>query len=161
MTAPPVLRPTTPLLAIAWGRRIPKLATYGVPVASALPADISVVRSKGFVTVLAVGGTPEVHLPMRHPVVSFSAWAAPAEEGSTKIPKGRAGQIAEWIWEATTAKFIDGEQMQQLRLSMPLPGYAQANLRTVTALSEPVEVTGDPGNFARFDLDIEFTWTGV
>lgn len=155
MTLPVLLSPNTDLVAVAWLRRIPKVADYGVGVATSLPADDAPLRERGFIRVTVVGGTPDLYVPLRRPIVAAECFAAPAE-GSSKVPWARAGQLAEWVWEST----YDGA-MRDLPLDMPQDGYGRARVLTVSALTEPRRVPGDEAGYARFDVELELNWTGV
>lgn len=138
------------LVAQAWLR----LALAGVGVATSLPKADAAMRTVGFVRVLAVGGSPDMYVPLRSPVVSAECWAAPATEGSDKPPWGRANTLAERIVAAAY-----DPALMDVTLDLSSAGdYSPAHVRTVIALSEPRRVPDDPGNFARFDVDLLFTW---
>lgn len=156
MTLPVLLSPNTDLVSVAWLKRVPKVQMWGVGVATKLPADDAILRTKGFIRTAVVGGTPDLNVRLRRPVVNVQCWAAPEVVGSSKVPWARAGQIAEWVWEST----FDTDLMNVL-LDMPQTGYGQARVFTVNALSEPRRVEGDESGYARFDVDLEVNWTGV
>jgi hypothetical protein len=156
MSAPPlVLLPNTDLVAVAWLRRNAKFSERNIGIATTLPSDRAKLVS-GFITTQVVGGSPELELPIRKPVVAVSSWAAPATEGSSKTPWPQAAAISEWIWEMTW----DRAHMN-VTLSFSLPGYAQARVFTVEALTEPRRVEDDPSGYARVDVDLLINWTGV
>jgi hypothetical protein len=155
MTPPLVLLPNTDLVAVQWLRRNSKFSAKGVGIATSLPADRAKIVT-GFITTQIVGGSPEIELPIRHPVVAVSHWAAPAVEGSSKVPWPQASALAEWTWEQTWDRAD-----QNVTLSFSLPGYAQARVFTVEALTEPRRVEDDPSGYARVDVDLLFHWTGV
>lgn len=155
MTAPALLLPNTDLVAVAWLKRNPKFSEKGIGIATVLPNDDAALRA-GFITTTIVGGSPEIDVPIRRPVVQVSAWAAPASPGSTKTPWPQAAQIAEWAWEQTFDSAHRG-----VLLSFSLPGYARARVSTAVALTEPRRIPGDEGNYARVDLDVEINWIGV
>lgn len=150
MTAAIPLRANADILSVAWL----KLAVPGVGVATSLPrvADTPALRTDGFVRVLTVGGSPDLYVPMRAPVVTAECWAAPAVEGSDKVPWGRANSLAEAVVAAT----YDLALMDRV---LDLGAYPDVRVRTVTALSEPRRAENDPANFARYDVDLLFTWT--
>lgn len=155
MTAPALLLPNTDLVGVAWLKRNPKFSAKGIGIATVLPNDDVALRA-GFVQTTVVGGSPEVELPIRRPVLQVSAWAAPADPASSKTPWAQAFQIAEWVWEQTYAT-----EHQNVLLTFSLPGYAKARVFSAVALSEPRRVPGDEGNYARVDLDVLINWTGV
>lgn len=145
------LLPSTDLVASAWLR----LAVPDIGVATTLPADVTPLRTSGFVRVQTIGGSPNRDVPMRGPVVAAECWAAPATAGSSKPPWNRASGIAERI----VAAMYDRALMNVL---ITLPGdYGPARVHTVVALTEPRRIENDPGNFARFDIDLLFGWTAV
>jgi hypothetical protein len=155
MTAPALLLPNTDLVGVAWLRRNPKLSDKGIGIGTVLPSDDAALRA-GFIQTTVVGGSPEEYVPIRRPVITVSAWAAPASPGSTKTPWPQAFQIAEWVWEQT-----HDAAHRNVTLTFSLPGYARARVFTVSALTEPRRVPGDEGNYARVDLDVQINWTGV
>lgn len=149
------LRPTTDLVGIAWLRLVPGLPAQQIN--TALPKDVSVLRTVGFVRVAVVGGSPNLEVPLRRPVLSVECWAAPAE-GSQKVPWGRASNLAENVLAATYDRSLMGRLVD---LTPWDADYLPARVLTVNALSEPTRVEGDPSGFARFDLDVELNWTGA
>lgn len=143
------LHPNTDLVAVAWL----KLAAPGYGVATSLPSDTSALRTSGFVQTRTVGGSPDMYVPMRSPVVSVTCWAAPSVQGSDKVPWGRANNIAELIVAATYDRSLTD-------VDVTLPGdFPPAHVHTVIALSEPRRIEDDPANFARFDVDLVLNWT--
>lgn len=156
MSAPPlVLLPNTDLVGVAWLKRNPKFSAKEIGIATSLPADRSKIV-KGFITTTIVGGSPEIEVPIRRPIISVSSWAAPATSESQKVPWSQASGIAEWVWEQT----FDSAH-QNVVLTFSLPGYAQARVFTAIALTEPRRVEDDPSNYARVDVDLQINWTGV
>lgn len=166
MTAPLVALPTqlTPnalLVARDWLKAAPRLAwsNAGTPVrvgvATSLPKDDApALTTLGFIRLTISGGSPDVYVPRRNPVVTAECWAAPNKPGTegtaAKLPWDRAGGIAELVWEST---FDRG--MQNFLISPPLPGYLPVRVRTVEALTEPRDIHTDP-NYARFDVELLF-----
>jgi len=150
MTTP--LRPTGELVAIAWL----KLAVPGIGVATTLPSDATALRTSGFLQARTVGGSPDLYLPMRAPVVAVSCWAAPSTEGSSKPPWNRANSLAERIVAATYDRAL-----MDVTVDVSASDYTDAHVRTVVALSEPIRVEDDPGNYARYDVDLLVRWGSV
>jgi hypothetical protein len=153
---PPQLAPNALLVARDWLRASPRLAwsNGGTPVrvgvATSLPKNDDVLRSLGFIRLTIAGGSPDVYVPRRNPVITAECWAAPFTPGSEKLPWDRAGGIAELVWEST---FDRG--MMNFLISPSLPGYLPARVRTVEALTEPRDIHTDP-NYARFDVELLF-----
>ena len=150
MTAAIPLRANADLISVSWL----KLAVPGVGVATTLPkvSDTPALRTDGFIRVLTVGGSPDLDNPWRQPVVTAECWAAPAVEGSDKPPWGRANSLA----EAVIAACYDRALMDRV---LDLGAYPDVRVRTVVALSEPRRVENDPGNWARYDVDLLLTWS--
>jgi hypothetical protein len=159
MSAPTLLRPNSEVVGVSWARRVPGIPDSGV--ATNLPTD----RSKlvdGFVQLIGVAtGTAEIEVPLHRPVLTFACWAAPANEASSKPPWAKAARMAEALWESSFYETYLGINVQGIVIPMYLPGYANARILTVNAVSEPVRVPDDPSNYARFDVDLELNWTGV
>lgn len=150
MSAPVIpLRANNTLVASAWL----KLAVPGVGVATRLPAADAAMRTAGFIRVVPVGGSPDLYSPLRSPVVTAECWAAPATEGSSKVPTARANALAEAVIAATY-----DEALMDVVLDLGA-GYPDVRVRTVQALSEPLESPDDPSNYGRFDVDLLLLWS--
>jgi hypothetical protein len=149
----PVLKPAnSQLVGVEWAKRIPSLVLAGVPVAGALPADDAPIRAAGFVTALHVGGGSDLDVPRKRSVIAFSAWAAPPSTGSRKLPLGRAGGIAEWIWEAAYDRSMTGIILDLHGIG---GGFADVKIMGTLPISVPRPIYGDPSGFARFDVEIQ------
>lgn len=148
MTA--LLRPTSELVAVGWLTR----ALPGVGVGTRLPAADDAMRAKGYVRTGVVGGSADVDVPRRVPVVVAECWVPPTA-GSHLPPWNRAGELAELVLAATYDRALMG-------VTVDLSGvgsYASARVLTVVALGEPRRVPSDPNNWARQELDLALTWT--
>jgi hypothetical protein len=154
MTAPALLRPTSAFVAVQWAKLIPNFAANAVQIASRLPKDDTPLRGSGFVRMRSVGGVGDVYVPRRNSVVVAECWAAPGDKGSTKLPLGRAGNIAEWLWEATY-----DHALMNVVIDFPIPGYPRVAVKTVEALSVPDQIDDPNPLFARFDLNLLVHWT--
>lgn len=148
MTA--TLAPTTDLVAVAWLASVPGLSSGMV--ATKLPADNSNWAAAGFVQIIAVGGTPELYVPVAAPVVGVSCWAV--NPNSSKPPWGKANHLAELIRLAT----YDHQNVPRA-LSLPA-NFGHARVTAAYFVSEPKRIPGDPANYARFDVDLALRWHG-
>ena len=148
MTA--TLRPTSELVAVGWVG----LALPGVGVGTRLPAPDDAMRANGFVRCAVVGGHPAIDLPVRSPVIVAECWVPPAD-GSHLPPWNQAGELAEQLVAATFDRALAGVAVDLSAVG----SYAAARVLTVIALGEPRRVDGDPNNWARHELDLQFTWT--
>jgi hypothetical protein len=147
----PPLRPTSDLVLLGWLT----LALPDVGVGDKLPPPDEATREAGFVRgyVLPGGGRIDRDVPLRSPVAAAECWFPPAE-GSTKPRWHRAGQVARLVVDATFDPALMGV------LVTPAVGdYAPARVHTVVALGEPSRVENDPSNYARFDVDLQITWS--
>lgn len=150
MSAPPLLLPTSRLVAEGWVR----LAVPGVGVGSALPTveDQPSMRSAGFVRIDGIGGSPDRDVRFYSPTVFLSCWFPPAERTGV-VQWTRADQLAERLKAAT----YDGALRQVL--IEPPGNYAPARVHTAIALAEPDRVEEEASDWARSDIDITVNWT--
>jgi hypothetical protein len=123
-------------------------------VATELPRDTSTWSASGFTTVAAAGGDAPAYVPMRMPVMGVQTVGVAPTSG--KPPWNLASQLAEAIVAAT----LDHRTVPR-RVTMPSNLYAPAFVRSVRCLTEPRRVPSDPGDFARFTLDLALDWVEV
>lgn len=155
MTTPgPPYPPTTGLVARAW---LALVLPDAVRVGDALPAPDAALRTVGFVRTDTTGGGVDLYVPMNHPIVSAECWVAPPKDGSSLVPWNAAERLAGWVIAATYAPAFMGVVVDLT----PFGAYAPARVHTVNALSVPRKGPDDPGNYARFDIDLDITWTGA
>lgn len=149
----PPYPPTNALVAVAWlSQRVAELDA--AMVATRLPRDPATWADAGFVQATVVGGTPDIDVPIRRPVVQIDAWAVTYSDGtiSQKPPVGKANRLAEAIRLAT-------ESPQAFGQAVMLPtNYAGARVLSVYPISEPSEIE-DPAGYARLTMDLVFEWT--
>jgi len=145
----------TDLAATAWIGSLPGL-TPGM-VATALPEPDEATgnlswAASGFVTVRTVGGTPEMYVPLREPVVSVDCYAAPPP-GTNKAPWAQANNLAEMIVTAcqNTANF-------GATLAGPA-GYPNMRVLQAHALQEPRRIFGDKSFYAHYQFVLQMYWT--
>jgi hypothetical protein len=147
-----VNRPDGALVADSWLRLVSGLPASCIgptlPSARRTPAPEWI--TNGFAQHTVVGGSPEVHVPLRRTVVQLDFWATNLDDRNP--PWGVASNLAETVHAAcygTVAETV---------LAMPA-NYLTPRLRTVVALQEPRKDLSDAGGFARFQFDALFTWT--
>jgi hypothetical protein len=146
----PLYLPTTELVSQAWLR----LAAPGVRVGSELPEADNALRTAGFIRTSIIPSAPDRYVPMRMPVVGAECWVAP-DADTQETAWLLAAQIAERLLAATFDRALQG-------VVIDLSGfgsYAPARVHDVTAISEPDRYEADPTDWARYDLDLAFTWT--
>lgn len=157
MTTPPgPYYPTNALVTQAWiAQRVP-LVTADM-VAGKLPRDPALWQDAGFVVVQPVAGTPDVDIPVRHPLVQVDCYAVTLDgvgTVSTKKPVAKANRLAELIRSATeldTAKYSSP-------VTMPA-NYLGAIVLSAYVIGEPREIPDDPSGYARVTFDLMVDWT--
>lgn len=143
------LHPNNELVAVAW---LKAAAGYlGSRVATELPTDNSSWSASGFTTISAVGGSPNIYVPIRKPVISVNCWGVTSNSG--RPPWNLASQMAEQIREAVLAHRTVGRQV-----AMPT-GYHNAYVHTVIPRTEPRRINADVASYAHYQQDIEFWWS--
>lgn len=140
------LRPNSDLVVATWLGGLAGLNSQMV--VSTLPQDNTTAAASGLVQYTVVGGSPNVYLPQNAPVVRIDCWALNA--GSVRPPWGKANQLAE-IVKANS-------YLAPPRLVTLPSGYTGARILSIVPLSEPRRVLGDPGNFARYTMDLRLFW---
>lgn len=138
---------TTELVALAWLRQRTDLdGLVGTTLPKVMPAE-------GFLTATAIPRAADVDVPQRRAgFVLIDAWAAPPE-GSTKPPWGRANRLLERLHHATL------DEVQTFGKPITLPtGYPEVRVQAVYIATEAQRIAGDPGGFARYQLDLAVDW---
>ncbi|WP_329308335.1 hypothetical protein [Streptomyces microflavus] len=153
-------RATTELVAIAWLRDL-----VGDIVATTVPRPgedgIPTWADTGFVTVHTSGGSTNLYVPMRMPVVLIDCWAV--SPNSVKPPWNRATVLAESI----VAGCLDHESNPRLlTLSAGYPNARVLSAYTVQEPRRPVvpgggEASADLGSWARIVMALQLHWVEV
>ena len=154
MTTPilPLLA-TSELVAMAWIGSIEGLSAGMV--ATQLP-DVSQWAATGFITVAVVGGSPNIYLPVKKPVLQVDCWAVKPE--SVKPLWWRANLLAETIRYATLQR--KGFN-RILALTSGAGTYPAAVVQSAYLATEPRRIYSDPGAYARYQMDLALTWVTV
>jgi hypothetical protein len=97
-----------------------------------------------------VGGTPNLDIPERAPVIEVNCYAV--KVGSSKPPWNLASQLAE-IVIAETYRSDAGA-----RLVLPGTGYGLALVQTAAVVSEVRRVSADTGSYAHAQFDLVLRW---
>lgn len=141
------LNPTSELVAIAWLQ-----AVLGSPVGRDLPEDSADWGDIAFTQVRAVGGSPQIHIPQRQPVISLDFWAS--NKGSPRPPWNRSAQAAELVWLAT--------QAPDAKRQVVIGGdYRNATIQTIYALTEPRPILSDVAGYAHTQFDMALYWVAA
>ena len=144
------LLPVTDIVAVAFLRTIAGIEPTRVN--TTLPKDDTVV-AQGFVQAVSLGGTPDVHLPWRNPVVTATFWAVNPTSG--KPPWGKASQMAELVRDGCLAHELFPKT---LNLSS-FGDYMDARVHSAYLISEPHRVPFDEGSYARYESELQLHWT--
>lgn len=161
-----LLLPNSELVARAWLATIPGIT--GAMVGTLLPRISESVlpgwAATGFLTVAVVGGSPHAYVPLAQPAVSVNCWAVAATQAlpggpvtvSNKPPWGKANQLAELVRQA-----VDPLQrgLSAKQVSMPVPGYGRAAVRSALMLTEPRRLPSDVAAYARFQFELLLHWS--
>lgn len=148
---PALFRANTDLVSVAWLSSLPGLNSDMV--ATDLPENSNLSgATSAFVTVHTVGGTPDMYVPERQPVIQIDAWGFPANSSSRKPPWGIANSVAEIIANAcyNTANF-------NATLTLPT-NYPTARVQQAHVVSEPRRIYGDKSFYARYQMDVQLYW---
>ncbi|MFJ8995601.1 hypothetical protein ACIRQH_35000 [Streptomyces sp. NPDC102279] len=148
----PVLRATPELVATAWLKTV-----VGDCVATTLPKPSSDGTlgwtDTGFVTLVGVGGSPNMYVPLRDPVMGLSCWAA--NPGSQKPPWGKASNLAETIVAAT----LDHPNVPKTTLALP-GDYPNVQVKSAYTTGDPRRINDDASSYARYDIPgLVIAWT--
>ena len=143
--------PNTELVIVAWLKAIPGIDPDAV--ATTLP-EPGTWPGYQFIQPSTVSDDTDPHIPVFRPVVSIDCRAY--RPGSKRPPWGQANQLAEIIRMATYRTMVhDG-----LNLAMPA-GYSPARICPPWVIHGPHRMLGDQSHWARYQLDLGFTWTHV
>ncbi|MER5750622.1 hypothetical protein [Streptomyces sp. NPDC002088] len=149
----PALRATPELVAIAWLKGV-----VGDRVSTTLPkpgGDATISWADGgFVTLTTTGGTPNLYVPLRDPVMGVDCWAVNPQ--SQKPPWNKAAALA----AAIQAACWDHPAVPQ-RVTLP-DGYPQAQVLSAYTTGDPRRIPDDPSSYARYMIPgLVIAWTEV
>lgn len=149
-----LIQPVSELVALAWIQ-----AATGISCGLALPEDFTTWATNGFVTVQVVGGSPQVHMPVRQPVVSVDCWAVFSD--SPRPPWLQAAQLAEAIYAATVPTAAKRQVDPNAVVTPTGNTYAHAHVLSAYAATEPRPVLGDEAGYAHYQMDLHLTWVAA
>lgn len=144
-----LLRATPELVATAWLKTV-----VGDRVATTLPKDNSSWAASGFCTLVTAGGTPNLYVPLREPVIGVDCWANNPQ--SQKPPWNKAAMLA----EAIQAACYDHRTIPQ---TVTLPtGYPAAQVLSAYTTGEARRIPDDPSSYARYTIPgLVLAWVEV
>lgn len=162
MTTPLKYDATSGVVARAWLRTVLPAA---VGVDRALPSDITTnMRTSGFVVARTIGGGPDTDVALREPVIGVECWFPPTSDIGQQqwnAAEALANDVikAAYAWPmATSARPVPFDTRLNIS-ALGMGAYRPARVHSVVPVSEPRESPEDPGNFARFDIDVLIYWT--
>lgn len=141
--------PNSELVAVAYLKSLALGASASFGVGTTLP-EAKESWKDGFIQVSVVGGSPDVDVPTRRPLLQIDAWVPSIN--SSKPQWGKANTIAEDV----VASLFDGTA-PSLKLSLG-PSFKDAIVQSGYAVSEPRRISNDPAGHARYTVDIVLTW---
>lgn len=155
---------TSELVAVAWLGSIPAIETIGGTqvVATTLPPDAgpdgkaAAWTKTGFITVTVVGGSPDVYVPEKKPVLQVDCWAT--RPGSSRPPWDQANALMETIRYATLQRTGFN---RVLALSARGMAYPSAVVDSAYFLTEPHRDYSDAADYARYLVDLQLIWRTV
>lgn len=143
-----LIYPSAPQIATLWLGSV-ELDADGI--GTDLPDEPTTWAAHGFVQVpTAVGGTPDIDLPVRAPVVQLDCWTN--RPNSPLAPWAKAEHLAGQVVAAALS------QRGPVALELP-DGFVSVRVDAVWAASEPRRVLGDPSRYAHVSLDLQMKWT--
>ncbi|WP_393075272.1 hypothetical protein [Streptomyces sp. LN704] len=149
----PTLHATPELVTTAW-----LISIVGDRVATTLPKpgpDGLSWADGGFVTHVVAGGSSNIYVPLRTPVMGVSCWAANPD--SQKPPWGKASNLAETI----VAACLDHPNVPRTALALP-GGYPDVQVKSAYTVGDPRRITDDASSYARYDIPgLVIAWTEV
>ena len=150
----PTLHANPELVATAWLKTI-----VGDIVATTLPKPgpngETTWADTGFVTLVNLGGSPNIYVPLRDPAVGLTVWAVNPD--SQKPPWGKAANLAETI----AAACQDHPNVPKQALALP-GGYPAVQVKSAYVTGEPRRVPDDASSYARYDIPgLVIAWTEV
>jgi hypothetical protein len=146
--------PTSDLVAAAWIGSIPGLDPGMV--ATVLPSDDGKWAKTGFIRIATVGGSPNIYLPVKEPVVQVDCFAT--IPGSNQPPWAHANGLAEIIRQASLQRVL---MRRPLTLSVRGHPFGQAVVQSAYLLTEPQRRYSDAANYAIYSFDMQFSWVTV
>lgn len=146
-------RARSELVAVAFIKTMSGIATNGM-VSTQLPEDNTSWAASGFIKCgPVVGGSPEMYVPIRKPVIQLNCYAV---NSNTMFPDwGKAEELANLIVEGT---FDTSLLYKALTLRS---GVNQALVMSAEAMTEPARLEDNPSAYASYTVDLKLTWKEI
>ena len=149
----PTRHANTDLVAGLWLASLPGLnaGMVGTTVPEKAEANASLVTS-GCVEYFTVGGTPDMYVPERQPVLQIKTYGFPLKTGSRRPQRALANDLAEAIVAA-----CQSPSNFNAKLTLPNDRFP-ARVQQAHALQEPRPVPDDRGYWSVFQFDLQIYW---
>lgn len=145
--------PTNELVTLVWLRTVPGLPSQKV--STKLPPSINTISEEGFVTVRTVGGSSNIDVPLRQPVMEVKFWACHPEGDDREPPWAKANDLAEALKDfCEDVGFTNFGGVLTTK-----SGYDNACVPSAYTLSEPLKILDDDARFACYSMDVQVNWT--
>lgn len=112
-------------------------------------------QTSGFVTWKTVGGSPDIYVPERKPVLQVNCYGFPVSSSSRRPQYNIANGLAESIADA--CKVNNASTSFNAKLILPT-GYPPARVQSAWLLTEPRPVFGDKAYWAIYQFDLQMVW---
>jgi hypothetical protein len=143
----PVLRANNEMVTIAFLKTI-----VGDRVATTLPKDVTGWVEQGFVTVDTVGGTPNLYVPLREPVMGVECWAVNAELAETPVEQGVRPGCRPSKTPAGTTRPCRAPWSSRT-------GYPVVQVKGAYLAGDTRRIPDDPSSYARYSIPgLVVTW---
>jgi hypothetical protein len=123
-------------------------------VGTTLPRDNTTWSTSGFAQIVVAAGIPEIHVPVRRPVIGVQCWASPSGS-STKPPWGKAATLAELILAGCYAS-----SGATRTLTLPA-GFNAVRMFSAWPITEPRRMPSDVSSYARYGFDMRCDWVDL
>jgi hypothetical protein len=159
--------PTSSLVAMAWLSVMIDFPISGI--GTQLPQDntkwpaFQDIYGSGqtinqFITVRAIGGSPQQNVPVARPIIDVAVYAT--KPTSNKPPWFAANQTIELIRLATYDRTL-GQFGRALTITTGGVEYNGATVKQAVMHTEPRQLYGDARNYAIYSADLQLTWTEI
>jgi hypothetical protein len=143
--------PTNELATMSWLRTLPGISHEMV---GTKRLDPELMPSEGFLTVRTVGGSSNIYIPQRSPVMQITAFAFDINGDRRDPPWAAAVNLLEEIRE-----YCMYEQFNFKGVIPTENGYDDVCVQSANPLTEPAKVPGDDARMAEYTMDVQINWT--
>lgn len=142
---------TSELVALSWLATLPGVNTSMV--GALLPSDTSTWAATGFLTASIAGGTPDLDLPIRRPLIQIDAWWAP-NTVSGRPQWGKCDQLMGKVVAGCHGVISGTKELNCVAGPSTIP----ARLFSAWAAMEPQRLYSDDASMAHLRMDVRLDW---